>query len=391
MKKRILITQCSMYLGGAERALLSMLKAFDYDRFDVDLFLYKHEGELMHGIPGEVHLLPEIPAYRALNSGIRDIVLTHPFVAGAKLMAAGMATLSGNPGSIYDEIDRWGSLVLPEIQPGVLYDGCISYLANHRIERSKVRARKYVAWIHTDYGYLTRIPGRELVGWSLFDHIVSISPAVHAGFAKVYPSLADRLVLVENGVDRSILCRKAEERDVSGELKGKLNILSVGRFCDAKNFDGAVAILAELRKLRQDVHWYIIGYGGDEPLIRKAISEYGMKEYFHILGKRDNPYPYMKACDLYVQPSRYEGKCVAVLEAQALGKAVAITPYPTAAGQLEDGVDGVILPSHEPSEVASALHQLLSRPARLQQLAETCSSRDYSCKPYLSNLYNIFM
>ncbi len=390
MKKRILITQCSMFLGGAERALLSMLESFDYERYDVDLFLYKHEGELMEYLPKEVKLLPEIPAYRALNSGIKEIICAHPLIAATKIAAACAARVSRDGGNIYDEIDRWAAPILPSINPRTTYDACISYLANHRIERRHVKARQYIAWIHTDYAYLTRNAQRDVAGWALFDRIISISPAVHSGFAKVFPSLADRLTMVENGVTRSLLERQANEQDISGEMKGVLKLLSVGRFCHAKNFDGAVSIMAELRKLRQDVHWYIIGYGGDEPLIRKAISEYGMKESFHILGKRDNPYPYMKACDLYVQPSRYEGKCVAVLEAQALGKPVAITPYPTAAGQLEDGVDGVILPSHEPSEVASALHQLLSRPARLQQLAETCSRRDYSCKPYLPNLYHLF-
>ena len=69
-----------------------------------------------------------------------------------------------------------------------------------------------------------------------------------------------------------------------------------------------------------------------------------MQERVIILGKKNNPYPYMRACDLYVQPSRYEGKAVTVREAQLLGKPVVITNYATSASQLEDGADGVIVP-----------------------------------------------
>ena len=74
-----------------------------------------------------------------------------------------------------------------------------------------------------------------------------------------------------------------------------------------------------------DVCWYVVGYGGDELLIRKAIAETGMEKHFVLVGKQINPYPYIKACDIYVQPSRYEGKAVTVREAQILGKSVAIT------------------------------------------------------------------
>ena len=63
-----------------------------------------------------------------------------------------------------------------------------------------------------------------------------------------------------------------------------------------------------------------------------------------ILGKKENPYPYIKACDIYIQPSRYEGKAVTVREAQMLNKPVIITNFLTAKSQLEDGFDGIIVP-----------------------------------------------
>ena len=134
--------------------------------------------------------------------------------------------------------------------------------------------------------------------------------------------------------------------------KGRVNLLSVGRFTDAKNYDNVPDICriinlnlnANLNKeAKLIVRWFLIGYG-DDRLIRQKIHEAGMEDYVILLGKRTNPYPYMKACDIYAQPSRYEGKSVTVREAQMLCKPVVITNYATAKSQIQDGVDGVIVP-----------------------------------------------
>ena len=91
-----------------------------------------------------------------------------------------------------------------------------------------------------------------------------------------------------------------------------------------------------------------------------------MKQYVKILGKKENPYPYIRACDVYVQPSRYEGNCVAVREAQMLGKPVIITGYPTAESQLRNGIDGIIVP--------------------LENLVQECRKKDYSNRQEINKI-----
>lgn len=126
-----------------------------------------------------------------------------------------------------------------------------------------------------------------------------------------------------------------------------------------------------------DIYWYIIGFGPDEELIRQKISEAGMENRVVLLGKKENPYPYIKACDLYVQPSRYEGKAVTVREAQMLGKPVVITRYATSKDQLEDGVDGVIVPMDNEG-CAEKIKELLDNPSGILKLSSMCRTRDYS-------------
>lgn len=165
-----------------------------------------------------------------------------------------------------------------------------------------------------------------------------------------------------------------------------ISVLSVGRFCEAKNFDNVPDICRRLVADGLDVTWYLIGYGGDEPLIRQKIDEAGMQARVLILGKKDNPYPYMRACDLYVQPSRYEGKAVTVREAQLLGKPVVITGYATSGSQLEDGVDGVIVPMDN-AGCAARIAALLRDPERMQQLSESCAKRDYTNSVEIEKIY----
>jgi glycosyltransferase involved in cell wall biosynthesis len=133
----------------------------------------------------------------------------------------------------------------------------------------------------------------------------------------------------------------------------------------------------------------LIGFGGDESLIRANISEAGLEDQVIILGKKINPYPYMKACDIYVQPSRYEGKAVTVREAQILGKPVLITNFPTAKSQLEDGVDGMICPLSIDG-VVDGIKTLIYDKELREKLVSTAAARNYSNRTEIKKIYSLF-
>ena len=230
------------------------------------------------------------------------------------------------------------------------YDLAISYLTPHNIVADKVLAKKKAAWIHTDYSKVDVDALLELPVWSKFDHVVSISDQVTDNFLTVFPSLKDRIVRIDNTLPSSFVHVRAEQitpEDVAKEMpteEGVINLLSVGRFCYAKNYDNVPEICRRIVERGIDVRWYLIGFGGDEDLIRSKIVEQGMQERVIILGKKPNPYPYIKACDIYVQPSRFEGDPVTVHEAQILCRPVVVTNYPTAKDQVSDGQNGIIVP-----------------------------------------------
>lgn len=344
-------------LGGAEISLIGLLQSLDYSKYDVDLFVYSHRGELLEFIPKEVNLLPEIKEYaqieRPLKNVIRDGYWKIAFARLKAKMQFRRYVKRNHPkdgSAVFQYVSSAVSPNLPSLEYLGEYDLAVSFLTPHNIVLEKVKAKKKAAWIHTDYSRIDVNTDMELPVWSSFDHVVSISPEVTKSFVSRFPSLEQKIIEIENILSTKFVRERAElisPQEVALEMKreeGEAVLLSVGRFCEAKNYDNVPDICRRIIKAGCSVKWYLIGYGGDEPLIMRKIAEAGMEDNVIILGKKSNPYPYIKACDVYVQPSRYEGKSVTVREAQILCKPVVITDYPTARSQVKDGVDGVIVP-----------------------------------------------
>ena len=389
-KSRIFIAIHYMEIGGAEISLVGLLQALDYSRYDVDLFVYSHRGYLMQFIPKEVRLLPEIPAYSYIEKPMTMTLLHgHIGVLLARLRAKwqygqyARRTKPKDSSGIFQYVDNAVCRVLPSLRHLGTYDLAISFVAPHRIVLDKVEASHKVCWIHTDYTVIDVNVALELPVWSGYDHIVSISPDVTRTFLQVFPSLADRIVEIENILSPQFVRRRADEFDALDELHNwGVILLSIGRFTEAKNYDNVPDICRRLaanlstHTSHHPLRWFIIGYGGDEALIRQKIKEAGMQEYVVLLGKRTNPYPYIKACDIYVQPSRYEGKSVTVREAQMLCKPVVVTNYPTASSQIQDGVDGKIVPLNNEG-CARGLAEFICNTELQQRIVEYLREHDY--------------
>lgn len=383
MKKHIFIAIHYLEIGGAEISLIGLLNAIDYTKYDVDLFVYSHRGELMKLIPPQVNLLPEIPEYAYIEQPIKDALKKGLFrLSFARLWAKvqyRQYQKKNNPkdgSAILSYIFGNVTPTLPTITDKE-YDLAISFLTPHNIVRDKIKANKKVAWIHTDYSYIDIDVEKELPVWSSFDYIASISEAVTISFVSRFPSLKGKIIEIENILSPTFVRNRAEETriDFSHE-NDRVNLLSIGRYCEAKNFDNVPDILKRIREKGFNAYWHIIGFGGDENLIRTKITEAGMEEYMVLLGKQANPYPFLKAADIYVQPSRYEGKSVTVREAQMLCKPVVVTNYRTAPSQIKDGIDGVIVPLDN-ERCAEGITAFIQDEVKQKELISYLSSHDY--------------
>lgn len=395
--RNILIASFDMEVGGVERSLISLLENFDYFNNKVDLMLYRHSGDFMNLLADKHELLSEVKEYATYRKSIKEILKDKLYMlAITRILANLNSRIIGKIKNIdeigYIQMQRMWKYALPLLPKlNKEYDVAISYLWPHYFVSEKVQAKRKIAWVHTDYSTIETDIDMDLKMWNKFDYIIAVSEECKNAFLKKYPSLRDKVKVMENITSPEFI-RKMAKEDIEEGIKNDNNfkLVSVARLSYAKGIDNAVRALRVLHNRGlTNIKWYVVGYGGDEEIIRNLIKENNLEDSFILLGKKINPYPYINAGDIYVQPSRYEGKAVTVGEAQILGKPVVITNYTTAKSQIRDNIDGYIC-ELSVEGIADGIEKLYRDKSLRENLSLNCKSTDYSNSYELNKLYNLF-
>lgn len=395
--RKVLISSFDMEVGGVERSLISMLNNFDYSNNEVDLMLYSHTGDFMSMLNNKVNLLNEVKQYSTFRKSIGETIKQGNLTLGlARILSKFLAKINGkiknlSEYGIYQMQLMWKYSLpfLPKLDKK--YDVAISYLWPHYFVAEKVQAKRKIAWVHTDYSTIETDIDMDLKIWNKFDYIIAVSEECKNAFLKKYPSLKDKVKVIENITSPGFIKKMAKE-DVEENIKTdtSFKLVSVARLSHAKGIDNAVKALKILyNRGLTNIKWYVVGYGGDDQMIRNLIKENSLEDSFILLGKKINPYPYINAGDIYVQPSRYEGKALTVGEAQILGKPVVITNYTTAKSQVRDNIDGYIC-ELSIEGIAEGIEKLYRNKELREKLAEACKNSDYSNSYELYKLYKLF-
>lgn len=391
MKKKIIIVSHNMELGGVEKSLLGLLQSFDYDNYDVDLFLFSQSGGLMKFIPKEVNILPELKYYSYINRGLLDCVkhgqvgvVVSKFLAHLKYRQFVNKNTYDNNDAMLNYLYAYANKFAPRIS-NKEYDLAISFSDVHYATLNRTKAKKKFCWIHTDYSVVHQDRDFCYDMWNEYDYIAAVSSECKRAFELSYPELASKIIVVENVLSKDYIESEALKFNADFD-KNYINILSIGRFCNAKNFTNVPNILKRIKEKGINAKWYLIGFGEQESLIKQEIQKNGVDGDVVILGKQVNPYPFIRACDVYVQPSVYEGKAVTVREAQIMNKPVIITNYPTALSQLKEGFDGIVVPLDN-ENCAKGICDALNNQELLKTISENTKKVDYTNKSELEKLY----
>ncbi|MBQ8498083.1 MAG: glycosyltransferase [Clostridia bacterium] len=350
MKKRILVIGITMAAAGSEKSFLSFAThAIDYNKYDVDLLLAKKEGDFLDKVPREINILEmgemgEIFLLDRKNASsiiIKEYLAKNPFRAFS-LMPHMMKRLTAQDSreKTFAAQRMWLELMkkMPVFEKE--YDIALAYWGDRTMFYmvDKVKSAKKIAWLHFDYGKPPREDALYEAYFSACDKVVTVSSEIEKSLKNALPSIADRVVTVENIIDREEILRMAEEKADFGDDFAGVRIVTVGRICEQKGYDLAVPAIAKLCADRYDIKWYILGKGSEEEeaALAERIRSHGMEERISVLGIRKNPYPYIKEADIYMQPSRHEGKPIAVEEAKILGKSILVTGYTSAREQMKN-------------------------------------------------------
>ncbi|WP_369900602.1 glycosyltransferase [Bacillus manliponensis] len=395
-RKKILIASFDMAIGGVERSLIGLLNQIDYSKYDVDLMLFKHEGELFSLLPKGPNLLPEIKEYATFRKPIKQILREGNTPIGiTRLLAKTTGELHGKykksvePGYFVIQYGWRISLpFLPNLKEE--YDVAISFLWPHYFIGNKVRAKKKIGWIHTDYSNIKLNKTMEYRMWKKIDHIVAVSEGCRDAFYATFPNIHQKIEVIENIISSNFIYQQSKS-DIASEMivnTKRIKILTVGRLSYAKGIDVAIDVCKGLLEQGYNIEWYVVGYGSLEKELQGLINKFNLQQRFFLLGKRVNPYPYIKTCDIYVQPSRYEGKAITVREAQILNKPVLITNFSTAKSQLQDGVDGYICPMSV-NGIQEAIRKIIDDVQFRKTITEGTHRGDYTNSEEIEKLYKL--
>lgn len=372
MKKKLLFVIESLTLGGAEKSLVTLLNLLDYSKYDVDLLLFAQGGPFQALLPPEVNLLP-VPDYFAYNAIPWSKVgkkLKEPGKMLAQLRYS-IALRAGKHNHIEKAVLLWqASHKCFQMVPKE-YDMAIAYAQGVPtfFVAEKVRAKKKAAWINATYipkgKYLDYI---ETI-YIKYDYVNGVSPTVAEQIQSVLKVNPDKIVQITDILDvdfahKMALMDSNVEKDISAD---GVTILTVGRFCAMKRYDLAIDAAKILADRGVNFTWYAVGDGGLRNSLEQKISNQNLKDRFILLGSRSNPYPYFKACDIYVQTSDYEGFGITLAEAKMFQKPIVTTNFDAVGAQFVNEKNGLIV-DISAQAIADGIIRMLTD----TQLRETC-------------------
>jgi len=341
LKKKVLFVINTMGRAGAERCLLHLLHAWKEEEYELSLFSVLEQGELFNEVPSHVRILNKAPkaasvldekarkslGKQIIKGMIRKKIFFSSLPAMLKLFIwqvknkkTDIKKLCWKPASdIAPVIDEEFDLAVGYLQGAATY-----YVMDH------VNARKKAVFLHNDYKASGYCPVSDQLYYEKADKIYCVSGYIAQGLKKIFPFCKEKTEVFYNFTDEAWIKEKARqgkavemESEKGGEEDtGALKLLTAARLEPVKAIDIAIHAMALMKQRGMNVKWYVLGDGSLRRHLEKEIKMRDVGDCFFLLGQRENPYPYMAACDIYVQETRFEGFCTAITEAVVLGKKV---------------------------------------------------------------------
>ena len=310
MKKKILITNGHLKVGGVEKSLVNFLRAVDYSRYDVDLLLFEGAGEYLSEIPKEVNItLCDLKkTYGSFSDVVKKSIGDHKVIVRKVIM-----TLS-------NKLDQRFIKYLLKVGE---YDIALAYRVGTPMDFVSygVKAKKkYFWWHHGEFNY----PEHQIKHWQSsaqhMDGMVCVSNAIKEIVKPFFNSYVKEILVIPNMISLQKLNEDAKENE---QDRGIYSIVSVGRFSEEKHMGDCVLAAKKLiKKGYNNIKWYLLGEGPEKELINSKIISNELQDVVFCLGNISNPYIHLENADLVVHPSYVESQGMTVLEAMALKKLV---------------------------------------------------------------------
>ena len=400
---KILFVINTLGQAGAETALLSLLQTLAREkgeaRYEISLYVLTGQGEIVSRLPENVRLLNKEYREESVLTAkgrkyLKKTVLKAMFTRGTVVklfpyLVKNTCAMLGKKRLLPDKL-LWrvlsdGGMVLPEeydLAVSYLEGGAAYFVADH------VKAAKKAAFIHVDYekaGY-TRALDKDC--YLAFDKIFTVSDEVREAFLKAYPELPDKTEVFHNILNKEEIVRRAGEDGGFTDGFTGIRLLSVGRLTAQKAFEVSVDAMKRLKDAGKNVRWYVLGEGDQRKKLQEQIDALGLTEDFILYGAVNNPYPFMKQADIYVHASRFEGKSIAIQEAQILGKPMVVSDCSGNREQVCRGEDGLMC-DLTPESLAENIMLLLDDEALRRKLGAAAAEKNADAAEEIQKLLSM--
>lgn len=389
-KKKIAIFEAPLGIGGVGLALVNMLDQFDYEKYEVTLWLENDTGLLQPAVNEHVIIRywgGEDPGYSKILCG--KLKHGHFLWCIKSIFYRILSKINVND---YYKNYKYFLQSLPKFSKEI-YDCMIIY---HGLVRDRVMIashrfnyRKKAAWIHgrcshkRDEDYFKPF----FAEYGKMDKLFCVSKATKEIFNGVYPELSDKTDVFYNLMNENVIIQKSKEEIVK-PFDG-ITFVTVGRLSQEKGQDMIPKTARLLLDAGYRFKWYLLGEGTTKELIEQEIKKYRVEANVFLLGKLNNPYPYIKMCTVYVQPSYSEGYCTSTLEAKVLCKPVVTTDAPGMREQFVNGENGIIVGEMTAEALFDGIMTLMEQPRLMDQIVQKLSAGENNNVQEMRKLYSL--
>jgi len=387
LKTKIAFVTNQMVMGGIEKSLITLLEKIPKEHFEVTVFLISPGGELLDKIPSEVKVKYLFRNENTTIGRMWGYTIRGKFITAFK---TGLYTFLLRRGakSIFHE-NMYYSQMLPKEK--YVYDLAISYYIPTSLSvlyvMNNMKAKKRAAWIHgdvTEYGQ--SLPKYRDI-YEKYNYIFGVSLYTVQKFGEIFPHLKEKTSLFYNILDKGKMKSLANKNKSYADKFDGIRLLTIGRLEFEKGQDLIPKVLSKLVRDGYDVRWYCIGDGLIRSRMEGEIQEYGLNENLILLGNQENPYPYIKDCDIYIQPSRHEAYCITVAEARVFNKPI-ITTNTGASEQITNDETGLVI-NFDENEMYNAIKQLLEDKTLRKKFKKNLSTEKVDTTNEIEKLYKI--
>lgn len=395
-KKRLLFVSSNLNLGGVQKSLVSLLSNINLENYEVDLLLLKNEGIWIDNLPKSINVLksPEYFKYAFLykkhtSKNILYLLSNLKIVILLQYLFSIFTGVMGRDMGIARQ-HFWVKVqkCFPDF-PGN-YDVAIAYSGglSSYIVADKIKAKKKVLWIHTDYRVLKRDIELDRIYYRGFNHVVAVSNSCRDIFVDIFPEFESRTKVIHNIVSPKAINELAISESGFNDKFNGIRIISIGRLDPNKGYELAINACSKLVNDGYNIKWYLFGEGPERENLENLIKNLLLMDKFILMGTYPNPYPFILQANIFVHPSKFEGKSVAIDEAKALCKPIVVTNYTTVGDQIEDGKDGMVVPISEDG-IYQGLKRILDNQTLREQLSLNLKNIDQGNLSEILKFYSL--